>query len=40
VENALDKTYYTAMLNNNSTASDQVAVGNRRLVQLNARLTF
>jgi iron complex outermembrane recepter protein len=40
VENALDKTYYTAMQDNNSAAADQVAVGNRRLIQLNARLKF
>ncbi len=40
VENLLDKAYVTAMQDNNSAAADQVAYGNRRLVQVHLRHAF
>jgi iron complex outermembrane receptor protein len=40
VSNLLDKTTYTAMQDNDSAASDQVGVGDRRLIQLSVDWRF
>jgi iron complex outermembrane recepter protein len=40
VSNLLDKTYYTAMQDSDSAASDQVGVGDRRLMQLSVDWRF
>jgi iron complex outermembrane recepter protein len=40
VSNLLDKTYYTAMQDNDSAASDQVGVGDRRLINFNLEWRF